>query len=71
MIGQTSLPVEPWLKFLSSTAGRDKFYRTVQYLSRFLAYYLSSNPDAAKRFQALSVAVGLGRKRTHFYLMTL
>lgn len=58
-----SLPVEPWLKFLSTTAGRDKVYRTIQYLARFLAYYWAADPEAAKRLQSVSAAIGFSRKR--------
>ncbi len=62
--GSLELPVEPWLKFLSTTAGRDKVYRTVQYLARFLAYFWAQNPSLAKRMQSLAMAVGFSRKRT-------
>lgn len=58
-----TLPVDPWLKLLSSTVGRDKVYRTIQYLARFLAYYWTSNPSAVKRLQALSASIGFSRKR--------
>jgi len=58
-----TLPVDPWLKFLGTTAGRDKTYRTIQYLARFLAYYWSANPIAVKRFQSLAVSIGFSRKR--------
>ena len=65
------LPVEPWLKFTATQAGRDKVYRTVQYFSRFLAHHLSNSKplssdrkELAARFKRLSEAMSLGRKRT-------
>ena len=60
------LPIENWLKFLSTQAGRDKLYRFIQYFGRFLAYNLQRSggaPELAARLAKLSVAVGLGRKR--------
>ncbi|KAI3652416.1 hypothetical protein MP228_002741 [Amoeboaphelidium protococcarum] len=66
---QFLLPVEPWIKFTSTTVGRDKLYRTVQYFSKFLAFYLSksdSSKDLADRLTRLSAAVGLARKLFRF-----
>lgn len=63
MVGVVQLPVEPWLKFLSTTAGRDKVYRTIQYLARFLAYYWANSPVMVKRLQSLSSTIGFSRKR--------
>jgi len=52
------------LNLWSTTIGRDKTYRTVQYFSRFLAWYLLSrgHKDAAARWNALKSALGSGRK---------
>jgi len=52
------------LKLWSTTVGRDKTYRTIQYFSRFLAWYLlrSGNKVDAARFNALKSALGSGRK---------
>lgn len=61
------LPIDSFLKLLASTQGRDKFYRLIQYFSRFLAFYLNKmapSADFISRIQKLSVSVGLARKRT-------
>lgn len=67
------LPVDKWLRFLGTTTGRDKVYRTIQYFSRFLGAVLAKaaasgkggrTEEAIRRLSALAVAVGLGRKRT-------
>jgi len=52
------------LKYGSSNVGRDKLYRTVQYFSRFLAWYLLSrgNKAEAARWTALKSHLALGRK---------
>lgn len=60
------LPIDSLLKLLSTTIGRDKIYRLIQYFSRFLAFYLgkmSPSMEMVGRLQKLSVAIGLGRKR--------
>ena len=62
---ELQLPVENWLKFLSTQAGRDKVYRFVQYFARFLSYHLKTKTgaiDIAVRLNKLSLAVGAGRK---------
>lgn len=64
---ELQLPIQNWLKFLSSQAGRDKVYRFIQYFSRFLAYHIKNQTglaDLAIRLSKLSLAVGLGRKCT-------
>lgn len=33
-----TLPVDPWIKFTATTVGRDKLYRLIQYLAKFLAH---------------------------------
>ena len=58
-----TLPVDPWIKFTASTVGRDKLYRTVQYVCKLLAYYQSTDSDSQLRLQRLSAAVGMARKR--------
>lgn len=52
------------LKFGSFNVGRDKLYRTVQYFSRFLAWFLLSrgNKVGAARWTALKTHLGIGRK---------
>lgn len=63
------LPIDSLLKLLSTTIGRDKIYRLIQYFSRFLAFYLgkmSPSLEFVKRLQKLSVAIGLGRKCNHY-----
>ena len=60
-----SLPIEPWLKFTSTTVGRDKAYRLVQYFTRFLAYYMAhqgSKKETIEKVARLSVALGTARK---------
>lgn len=70
MPAEFHLPVENWLKFLSTQAGRDKVYRFVQYFSRFLAFHLRKRNNLAgavllaQRLTKLSLAVGAGRKCT-------
>jgi len=52
------------VKLWSTTVGRDKTYRTIQYFSRFLVWLLlrQDNKDWATRFAALKSALGSGRK---------
>ncbi|KIM85398.1 hypothetical protein PILCRDRAFT_360634 [Piloderma croceum F 1598] len=52
------------LKLWSTTLGRDKTYRTIQYFSRFLAWYLIRQGDKgnAVKWNALKSALGTGRK---------
>jgi peroxin-11B len=52
------------LQLWSTTLGRDKTYRTIQYFSRFLAWFLISRgyKENAARWNALKSALGLGRK---------
>ncbi|GBE77920.1 peroxisomal biogenesis factor [Sparassis latifolia] len=52
------------LKLLSTTLGRDKLYRAVQYFSRFFAWLLLSRGDKlnAARWNALKAHLTLGRK---------
>jgi len=52
------------LQLWGTTLGRDKTYRTIQYFSRFLAWFLISRgyKERAVRWNALKSALGLGRK---------
>lgn len=55
------------IKYASTTVGRDKVYRAVQNLARFLAWYLKrqdyNNKEIIQRFSNLKSALGLSRKR--------
>jgi len=52
------------LKYGATNLGRDKLYRTVQYFSRFIAWFLLSrgNKAEAARWNALKNHLALGRK---------
>ncbi|KAF8642399.1 hypothetical protein AX16_009665 [Volvariella volvacea WC 439] len=52
------------LKFGGTTVGRDKTYRAIQYLSRFLAWYALSkgNKEESARWNALKTHLGTARK---------
>ncbi|KWU47490.1 peroxisomal biogenesis factor 11 [Rhodotorula sp. JG-1b] len=53
------------LKVGSTTVGRDKLYRAVQYYARFLAYYClrkGYSKETVARLQALKSTLGLSRK---------
>jgi len=52
------------LKILSTTLGRDKLYRAIQYFSRFLAWFLIRRgfADEGGRWDALKAALASGRK---------
>ncbi|KAK7463711.1 Peroxisomal membrane protein PMP27 [Stygiomarasmius scandens] len=52
------------LKYGSTTLGRDKAYRAIQYFARFYAWYLLSrgDKDAAARWSALKTHLGTARK---------
>jgi peroxin-11B len=59
--------VQPWLKFTATTVGRDKLYRTLQYFSRFLAWYIARQgvtKETVARFNNLKKTLALSRKRT-------
>ncbi|KAG0013373.1 Peroxisomal membrane protein PMP27 [Entomortierella chlamydospora] len=71
MSSAVSLPinVQPWLKFTATVVGRDKIYRTVQYFSRFLAWYLfrqGATKETVARFNNLKKTLGLSRKLMRF-----
>ncbi|KAF9910831.1 Peroxisomal membrane protein PMP27 [Lobosporangium transversale] len=57
--------VQPWLKFMATTTGRDKLYRTVQYFSRFFAWYLlrhGTSKETVARFNNLKKTLAQARK---------
>jgi peroxin-11B len=59
------LGIDAHIRYAATTVGRDKVYRFVQYLSRFLAYYLAQREDykdLAKRLSSLKSSIGLSRK---------
>lgn len=56
------------LRFWSTTVGRDKTYRTIQYASRFLAWYeyrQGASKAVVDRFATLKTQIGLTRKRAY------
>ncbi|QDS72124.1 hypothetical protein FKW77_003846 [Venturia effusa] len=61
--------VTHYLKFVALTAGRDKVLRTLQYFSRFYAWYLyrTNNPAATiAPFESMKKNFGLARKILRF-----
>ncbi|CAJ0631798.1 16040_t:CDS:2 [Entrophospora sp. SA101] len=53
------------LKYASTTVGRDKIYRTVQYFARFLVWYFKRQgytKETIQRFANLKSTLGLSRK---------
>jgi peroxin-11B len=57
--------VTHYLKYVSTTVGRDKLLRTLQYFSRFYAWYLyrtNATPAAIAPFEAIKKQFGLARK---------
>jgi peroxin-11B len=57
--------VAHYLKFVSTTVGRDKLLRTLQYFSRFYAWYLfrtNGTPGQIAPFDAIKKQFGLARK---------
>lgn len=53
------------LRFWSTTVGRDKTYRSVQYLARFLAWYeyrKGATKETVARLTNLKTSLGLSRK---------
>lgn len=69
MAPATSLIYHPtvthYLKFVSTTIGRDKLLRTIQYFSRFYAWYLlrtNGLPATIASFTTLKAQFGLTRK---------
>ncbi|RDL37089.1 putative Peroxisomal membrane protein PMP27 [Venustampulla echinocandica] len=57
--------VAHYLRFVATTAGRDKLLRTLQYFSRFYAWYLfrtNASPGEIAPFNAIKKQFGLARK---------
>jgi len=57
--------VSHYLRFVSTTVGRDKILRTLQYFSRFYAWYLfrtNASPKEIAPFEAIKKQFGLARK---------
>jgi len=57
--------VAHYLKFVATTVGRDKLLRTLQYFSRFYAWYLyrtNGTPGEIAPFEAIKKQFGLARK---------
>jgi len=57
--------VAHYLKFIATTVGRDKLLRTLQYFSRFYAWYLfrtNGTPAEIAPFEAIKKQFGLARK---------
>jgi peroxin-11B len=57
--------VAHYLKFVATTVGRDKLLRTLQYFSRFYAWYLfrtNGSPSEIAPFEAIKKQFGLARK---------
>ena len=57
--------VAHYIKFLSTTVGRDKLLRTIQYFARFYAWYLlrtNGSPAEIAPWEALKKQFGLVRK---------
>ncbi|GJN73614.1 peroxisomal biogenesis factor 11 [Purpureocillium lilacinum] len=61
--------VAHYLRFVATTVGRDKLLRTIQYWSRFYAWYLlrtNGTPDQMAPWAALKKQFGLVRKVLRF-----
>lgn len=57
--------VAHYLRFVATTVGRDKLLRTIQYFSRFYAWYLfrtNGTPGEIAPFEAIKKQFGLARK---------
>ncbi|CAG8978690.1 hypothetical protein HYALB_00004673 [Hymenoscyphus albidus] len=57
--------VDHYLKFVATTVGRDKLLRTLQYFSRFYAWYLfrtNATPGEIAPFEAIKKQFALARK---------
>jgi len=57
--------VAHYLKYVSTTVGRDKILRTIQYFSRFYAWYLfrtNGTPSEILPWEAIKKQFGLARK---------
>ncbi|TGO36681.1 hypothetical protein BHYA_0117g00040 [Botrytis hyacinthi] len=61
--------VAHYLKFVATTVGRDKLLRTLQYFSRFYAWYLlrtNGTPSEIAPYEAIKKQFGLARKLMRF-----
>ena len=64
----SKISLDEIIRFTSRTAGRDKVYRTIQYASRFLAWYYIKKQRAGdvlqlvEKFQNLESVMSLTRK---------
>jgi peroxin-11B len=66
--------VSHYLKFVATTVGRDKLLRTLQYFSRFYAWYLfrtNGTPAEIAPFEAMKKQFGLVRKAMRVRLLPL
>jgi len=67
-MSNSKISLDEIVRFTSRTAGRDKLYRTVQYASRFLAWYyinkrrVSGGERSVELFQNLESVMSLTRK---------
>jgi Peroxisomal biogenesis factor 11 (PEX11) len=72
MPASTATPIiflDAWVKLTSTTIGRDKVIRLVQYFSRFLAYHLAKSghkKDVVQNCAKLSLLLGTSRKCKSF-----
>jgi hypothetical protein len=65
--------VAHYLKFVSTTVGRDKLLRTIQYFSRFYAWYLfrtNGTPGEIAPWEAIKKQFGLIRKAMRVCLLS-
>lgn len=66
----STIGLDEIIRFTSRTAGRDKIYRTIQYASRFLAWYyirkrrVTNAARIVELFQNLESVMSLTRKGT-------
>ncbi|GAB5592708.1 Peroxisomal membrane protein PMP27 [Umbelopsis nana] len=61
----SAVPVDQVLKFLNTTTGREKLYRTIQYFSRFYAWHLlrqGASKETIARWNGLKTNLASGRK---------
>jgi len=66
--------VAHYLKFIGTTTGRDKILRTIQYFSRFYAWYLfrtNGTPGEIAPWEATKKQFGLIRKAMRVCLSSL
>ncbi|KAI9284626.1 peroxisomal biogenesis factor 11 [Umbelopsis sp. AD052] len=61
----SAVPVDQILKYLNTTNGREKLYRTIQYFSRFYAWHLfrqGASKETVARWNGLKTNLASGRK---------